>query len=113
MLSSVRRVFASLYNDRAIAYRVHQGYSHADLALSAGVRDFASPLAIHDRVLPGIPEMTRLKALIHYSFEETDRGGKVWITTLDPQALGAVHSFLRAQIGDHRTGDPKEPPSRR
>jgi pyruvate,water dikinase len=38
VLSSVRRVFASLYNDRAIAYRVHQGYSHADLALSAGVQ---------------------------------------------------------------------------
>jgi pyruvate,water dikinase len=38
VLSSVRRVFASLYNDRAIAYRVHQGYSHDDVALSAGVQ---------------------------------------------------------------------------
>ena len=38
VLSSVRRVFASLYNDRAIAYRVHHGYSHADVALSAGVQ---------------------------------------------------------------------------
>ncbi|HEX4583655.1 MAG TPA: phosphoenolpyruvate synthase, partial [Burkholderiaceae bacterium] len=38
VLSSVRKVFASLYNDRAIAYRVHQGYSHADVALSAGVQ---------------------------------------------------------------------------
>jgi len=38
VLLSVRRVFASLYNDRAIAYRVHHGYSHSDVALSAGVQ---------------------------------------------------------------------------
>jgi hypothetical protein len=85
----------------------------AAIARAFAAGDFASPLAIHDRVLPGIPEMTRLKERIHYSFEETDRGGKVRITTLDPQALAAVHSFLRAQIEDHRTGDPTEPPSRR
>jgi pyruvate, water dikinase len=38
VLLSVRKVFASLYNDRAIAYRVHHGYSHSDVALSAGVQ---------------------------------------------------------------------------
>lgn len=38
VLLAVRRVFASLYNDRAIAYRVHQGFAHADVALSAGVQ---------------------------------------------------------------------------
>jgi pyruvate,water dikinase len=38
VLSAVKQVFASLYNDRAIAYRVHQGYVHADVALSAGVQ---------------------------------------------------------------------------
>ncbi len=38
VLDSVRKVFASLYNDRAIAYRVHHGYSHAEVALSAGVQ---------------------------------------------------------------------------
>ena len=38
VLASVRKVFASLYNDRAIAYRVHQGYAHAEVALSAGVQ---------------------------------------------------------------------------
>jgi pyruvate,water dikinase len=31
-------VFASLYNDRAISYRVHQGFAHADVALSAGIQ---------------------------------------------------------------------------
>lgn len=34
----IREVFASLYNDRAIAYRVHQGFEHAEVALSAGVQ---------------------------------------------------------------------------
>jgi len=35
---SIHEVFASLYNDRAIAYRVHHGFVHADVALSAGVQ---------------------------------------------------------------------------
>ena len=38
VLGSVKRVFASLYNDRAIAYRVHQGFEHSGVALSAGVQ---------------------------------------------------------------------------
>ena len=38
LLHHVRKVFASLYNDRAIAYRVHHGFAHADVALSAGVQ---------------------------------------------------------------------------
>ncbi|MGO8756160.1 MAG: phosphoenolpyruvate synthase [Gallionellaceae bacterium] len=38
VLSAIRQVFASLYNDRAIAYRVHQGFAHKEVALSAGVQ---------------------------------------------------------------------------
>jgi pyruvate,water dikinase len=38
LLRTIHLVFASLYNDRAIAYRVHQGYAHADVALSVGVQ---------------------------------------------------------------------------
>jgi pyruvate,water dikinase len=38
VLHAMREVFASLYNDRAIAYRVHQGFTHAEVALSAGVQ---------------------------------------------------------------------------
>jgi len=38
LLRYVRKVFASLYNDRAIAYRVHHGFAHAAVALSAGVQ---------------------------------------------------------------------------
>ena len=38
VLECIHEVFASLYNDRAIAYRVHQGYEHDQVALSAGVQ---------------------------------------------------------------------------
>ncbi len=38
VLHRMKEVFASLYNDRAISYRVHKGYVHADVALSAGVQ---------------------------------------------------------------------------
>src|SRR4051812_41758862 len=38
VLTAIHEVFASLYNDRAIAYRVHHGFAHDDVALSAGVQ---------------------------------------------------------------------------
>jgi len=38
VLHKMKEVFASLYNDRAISYRVHKGFAHSDVALSAGVQ---------------------------------------------------------------------------
>ena len=38
VLDRIKHVFASLYNDRAIAYRVHKGFAHTEVALSAGVQ---------------------------------------------------------------------------
>jgi pyruvate,water dikinase len=38
VLARMKEVFASLYNDRAISYRVHKGFAHGDVALSAGVQ---------------------------------------------------------------------------
>lgn len=38
VLHHMKDVFASLYNDRAISYRVHKGFTHAEVALSAGVQ---------------------------------------------------------------------------
>lgn len=38
ILHAMKEVFASLYNDRAISYRVHKGFTHAEVALSAGVQ---------------------------------------------------------------------------
>jgi len=41
VFKAIHEVFASLYNDRAISYRVHQGFDHADVALSAGIQRMA------------------------------------------------------------------------
>jgi pyruvate,water dikinase len=38
VIESVHEVYASLYNDRAIAYRVHHGFDHSEVALSAGIQ---------------------------------------------------------------------------
>jgi pyruvate,water dikinase len=38
MIDAMHQVFASLFNDRAIAYRVHQCFNHSDVALSAGIQ---------------------------------------------------------------------------
>jgi pyruvate,water dikinase len=38
MIAAMHEVFASLFNDRAIAYRVHHGFDHAEVALSAGIQ---------------------------------------------------------------------------
>ncbi|NCV85899.1 MAG: phosphoenolpyruvate synthase [Oxalobacteraceae bacterium] len=38
VLEAMKHVFASLYNDRAISYRVHKGFTHGEVALSAGVQ---------------------------------------------------------------------------
>lgn len=38
VLAAVKKVFASLYNNRAIAYRVHHGFEHSKVALSAGIQ---------------------------------------------------------------------------
>ena len=38
VLQAIKEVFASLFNDRAISYRVHQGFAHSNVALSAGIQ---------------------------------------------------------------------------
>lgn len=67
--------------------------------------DFSMPRAIHDRVLPGVPEMIRLGAAIEYRYEEIENGARVRFQTADPEARAAIHEFLQAQTTDHRTGD--------
>ncbi len=70
--------------------------------------DFAVPMFVHDTIPPGVPEMKRLRADIHYSFEETPNGGQVVISSSDKAALLAIHQFLCFQIEEHETGDAME-----
>ena len=69
--------------------------------------DFNAPMLVHDRVPPGTETLAKLKAEVEYKYTEIDRGGMVRITTKNAEALKAVHEFLRFQIDDHHTGDPK------
>lgn len=47
VLEAIKKVFASLFNDRAIAYRVHHGFAHQEVALSAGIQQMIrSDLAV-------------------------------------------------------------------
>lgn len=75
-------------------------------AFAAG--DFRIPMFVHAQTPPGVPTMQRLKAVISYSYEETERGGRVRIMTKDSEATAAVHEFLIFQIKEHRTGDALE-----
>ena len=70
--------------------------------------DFSLPVFIHDTVPPGVEVMKRLKDQIAYTAENTVKGAQVRIVTVSPEALEAVHEFLRFQIKDHRTGDTLE-----
>ena len=92
--------------DRAdIATRdsIRSHFAHIAHAFSSG--DFDLPMFIHDRMPPGVETMKRLRTKISYRSENTPLGARVVIRTGDPEALAAVHDFLRFQIADHRTGD--------
>ena len=67
--------------------------------------DFEKPLAVHDQMPDGSATMKELRGEISYAYREIESGGQVRITTRNPRALEAVHSFLRFQIREHKTGD--------
>lgn len=84
------------------AIRAH--LPHIAQAFAAG--DFAMPMFIHAQDVPGAADMARLRDRITYRYEDTPAGGRVRIVTTDPDALAALHAFMRFQITDHQTGDP-------
>jgi hypothetical protein len=67
--------------------------------------EFSIPMFVHDQVPPGVPVIKDKHAEIFYRFEELPTGGRVRIKTTNPEALKAIHDFLRFQIGEHHTGD--------
>ncbi|HEX8187892.1 MAG TPA: hypothetical protein VF586_06065 [Pyrinomonadaceae bacterium] len=96
--------------DSANRDRVRRHLAHVARMFAAG--NFDTPMLVHARAVPGAPAMSRLKAEIVYAFEETERGGRIRIGAKSPEALAAVHEFLRFQIEDHQTGDSKAVVSR-
>lgn len=88
--------------DNRDAIRAH--LTHIAKMFSEG--DFEAPMLIHGRTPPGVAVMKRKKTVVQWKYEELENGGRVVATTKDPEALSAIHEFLRFQISDHRTGDP-------
>jgi len=92
--------------DTASREEIRAHFGHVAMMFAAG--DFSAPMLIHEQNPPGTEEMKRLRNAIQYNLENTDRGARVRITTKNPEALRAVHQFLRFQIADHQTGDALE-----
>ena len=89
--------------DTASRDEIRSHFGHIAKLFAEG--DFSAPMLIHSQNPPGAEGMKKLREMIRYEVENTERGGRIRITTKDPQALRAVHEFLRFQIADHQTGD--------
>lgn len=77
------------------------------IAMMFGQGNFEAPMLVHDtKAVPGITTLGARKNTITYAYVETPAGGRVDITTKDPDTLKALHEFLRYQIKEHQTGDP-------
>ena len=83
------------------AIRAH--LPHIAQMFAAG--NFDTPMLVHQRAVPGTDVMAKARDAIAYAYKETPRGGRVEITTTEATALAAVHTFLKFQIADHKTGD--------
>jgi hypothetical protein len=78
-----------------------------DVAKAFAAGDFAKPEAIHGRIPDGAQTMRDRKDSIRYRYEELPAGARVVISTKNSEALAAIHQFLRFQIDEHGTADPK------
>ena len=99
-------VSANQAKDSASRDKIREHLGHIVRMFSEG--NFSIPMFIHDQVPPGVETMKQQKGGISYKYEQTERGGRVRISTSNADALRAIHEFLRFQIQEHQTGDPLE-----
>lgn len=77
------------------------------IASMFGRGEFDAPMLVHDSEnVPGTKVMAARREHIRYEYVDTPRGGRVNILSSDPEAVSAVHQFLKFQIAEHKTGDP-------
>jgi hypothetical protein len=100
-------VTAKAVGDKAVTNQIRAHLQH--IASAFGKGDFTLPVFIHDTDPPGASTMKERRSSMTFSYEDLPAGGKVIVRTKDRAALDALHSFLRFQIREHRTGDPLEP----
>jgi hypothetical protein len=68
-------------------------------------KDFKTPTFVHGYTPDGVKQMERLHASINYRYEDVDSGARIRMTTHNPEALSAIHDFLRFQVIEHRTAN--------
>jgi len=95
-------------NDSASRDHIRMHLRHIAKSFAEG--DFDDPMETHAQVPPGVPVMKDLRDKISYKFESMEKGGRVVIRSDDPEAVKALHDFLRFQIEEHKTGDPLAEP---
>ena len=67
--------------------------------------DFSIPRQVHGETPEGVDQLKALGAQVRYTFEPADHGARVRLAGRTPRAIAAIHTFLRYQIREHRTGD--------
>ena len=125
VLDRIRHVFASLYNDRAISYRVHKGFAHHEVALSAGVQQMvrsdlaASGVMFTMDTESGFPDVVLITAsYVDGDVTRTARGiyDVLWSThgrMLRGRALELTGLRLRQRGGDQAALDALWPRAQR
>lgn len=94
-------------NKNADSKSVEQVRAHLlEIKKKFAAGDFAAPELTHGKIPPGVPEMKRFKSDIAYNVNFIRGGGRLTIASKNPDAIAAIHSFLKFQIEDHGTGDP-------
>ena len=88
--------------DAAGVETIRQHLQHIARAFKAG--DFSDPTFVHHRQMPGTQVMRSKKDVITYTYAPLPRGGEVRITTTDSEVVRAIHAFMSAQRGEHRSG---------
>ena len=97
--------------DAASVKQIRDHLQHIAEVFARG--DFGLPGLVHDtKVVPGVEGMKANAAALTFTYEEIDRGAHVKVAGSSPEAVRAVHQFLRFQIKDHKTGDPLTPVDR-
>ncbi|TSE36476.1 phosphoenolpyruvate synthase [Tepidimonas charontis] len=106
ILHKIKEVFASLYNDRAISYRVHKGFAHSEVALSAGVQRMvrsdlgASGVMFTIDTESGFPDVVFITA--SYGLGETVVQGAVnpdEFYVHKPMLEAGKHAIIRRNLG--------------
>ena len=100
------QVTANSAEDKDSLSQIRMHLQHIQHAFEAG--DFNIPMFVHDQTPPGVATMTRLKDQLRYKYEPMEKGGRVVISSDNPEAVTALHDFLRFQVKEHRTGDPMD-----